>query len=157
MELLKITLLFVLVATISAKPTPPDADIPDEDQSQETNSGTEKSSSSTVSKDSKESTDSNSSEESNSTEEDPDVLTGPPTVVMTTVAMTTITSGDGSTMTPEPGTAGTAGTSGPTAMVIDTTVETGTAPDVTTPCNTTLCFTEKVPTPAPVTQNRGDM
>ncbi|KAF7217688.1 uncharacterized protein [Nothobranchius furzeri] len=154
MELLKITLLFVLVVIISAKPTPPDADIPDEDQSQETTSGTETSSSSTGSKDSKESTESNSLEESNSSEEGPDVLTGPPTVVMTTVAMTTTTSGDGSTMTPEPGTAG---TSGPTAMVIDTTVETGTAPDVTTPCNTTLCFTEKVPTPAPVTQNRGDM
>lgn len=75
---------------------------------------------------SKESSEESSEEETEETEEEEEeevvveteAATIPPLLVMTTEAMTAITSGDGSVITPEPDTANTVG---PVIMVRDTT------------------------------------
>lgn len=124
---------------------PPDADIPDKvmghDHGHKSMDSHDKSIS--RSEDSKESSEStgNSSEDSNSSEER--MFTDSPTVVQTTAAMTTFTSGDKSEFTSEPH------THRPTVM--ETTPLPATVPDVTTH------FTEEITTPAPVTPNRGDV
>ncbi|MEQ2269804.1 hypothetical protein XENORESO_010132 [Xenotaenia resolanae] len=117
MGLLKITLIVVvLLTTTAAKPVRHrhDADIPDKHTPQrylaELSEGSDE-----------------SSEESSEEEEEEEIahvtVTVPPLLVVTTEAMVTITSGDGSTFAPEPDTAN---TEGPVIVVQETTPVPGT-------------------------------
>lgn len=166
MELLTTTLVIVLLTTTaSAKPMGlrrhHDADITENNwrhgwlhenrrwisRSSESHSESSESQSSEESRSSEES---QSSEELLTTKGTTEVV---PTDTMTTASMTGITSGDGSTLAPEPGT-----------IVLNTTLVMETTPqpeilstpgNVTQPCNATQCFTDVIPTAVPIT-NRGD-
>ncbi|MED6291819.1 hypothetical protein CHARACLAT_027557 [Characodon lateralis] len=142
MGLLKITLIVVvLLATTAAKPVRHrhDADIPDKHTPQrylaELSEGSDESS--------EESSEEETEEEEEEEEEIAHVteaVTVPPLLVVTTEAMVTITSGDGSTFAPE---LDTANTDGPVIMVQETTPVPGTLePDMpvtdTTEDTTTL-------------------
>ncbi|CAG5867199.1 unnamed protein product [Menidia menidia] len=151
MELLKTALIIILFTATSAKPIRQyhDADIADKDQTHGLLCGINKLFSLNMSEDSDESSESLSSEESS---EEAIITTELPPLVMTTTAMAIFTSGDGSTFVPEPDTAN---TEEPTMTVIKTTVNTTVPEDHTSSC-TSLCFTEEIPTPAPITETRGD-
>ncbi|MEQ2312607.1 hypothetical protein AMECASPLE_032848 [Ameca splendens] len=113
MGLLKITLIVVvLLTTTAAKPVRDrhDADIPDKHTPQrylaELSEGSDESS--------EESSEEETEEEEEEEEEEEivhvtEAVTVPPLLVVTTEAMVTITSGDGSTFAPEPDTASTEG------------------------------------------------
>ncbi|XP_078811845.1 uncharacterized protein LOC144996325 [Oryzias latipes] len=150
MELLKAALVIILLSTVSAKPHRlyHDADIPDRDHSREQLARVHRLDLHKMSEGSKSSESSSSSEESSEEEED---ATEEPTVplAMTTAAMTTLTSGDGDTTTPEPRFNGTEATMTPELETISQFV------NGTTPC--TSCFTEEIPTAPPVTNSRGDI
>ncbi|XP_017296185.1 mucin-5AC-like [Kryptolebias marmoratus] len=136
MELLKIALFVVLLTVISAKPVRHDADIPEKNRSLQRMTDGD-----TGSEDSKESSESDSFEESDSSEERTSVSTDRPALVRTTAAMTTITSGDGSTPNTEPDTQ--------RPSVTKTTPEP--FPSITS------CVTVEISSQAPVTGIRGDM
>ncbi|XP_054876823.1 VID27-like protein [Poeciliopsis prolifica] len=128
MGLLNVVLLVVLLTTtMDAKPIRhrQDADIPDKNQPQRYLAE--------LSEDSEESSEESSEEEGEEEEEEEEVeeevvdvtpaVTVPPLLVVTTDSLT-FTSGDGSTLAPEPDTANTAG---PVIMVRETTPEPATA------------------------------
>ncbi|XP_044029939.1 secretory calcium-binding phosphoprotein 8 [Siniperca chuatsi] len=157
MKLLTTALVIVLLTTASAKPTGwrrhHDADIADNGwkkglldgkhgwSSRSTESSSYKDSSS-------ESRESNESSESESSEESSEevLITDQTTPVVTTTAMSTITTGDGSMLTPEPDT-----------MSTDEPTITVTTPLTTpTPGSVSHCITEEIPTPVSITENRGD-
>ncbi|MEQ2186519.1 hypothetical protein GOODEAATRI_029474 [Goodea atripinnis] len=124
MGLLKITLIVVvLLTTTAAKPVrhTHDADIPDKHTPQRYLAE--------LSEGSDESSEESSEEETEEEEEEEEIadvteaVTVPPLLVVTTEAMVTITSGDGSTFAPEPDTAN---TEGPVIMVQETTPVPGT-------------------------------
>lgn len=103
---------------------------------------------------SSESSESESSESESSEESSEELLiTDQTTPAVTTTAMTTITTGDGSTLTPEPDTVST----GETNVTATPPGQVPTTPaGVTSPGNVTHCVTELIPTAAPITENRGD-
>ncbi|XP_047229097.1 FK506-binding protein 5-like [Girardinichthys multiradiatus] len=126
MGLLKTTLIVVvLLTTTAAKPVRHrhDADIPDKHTPQrylaELSEGSDESS--------EESSEEETEEEEEEEEEEiahvTEAVTVPPLLVVTTEAMVTITSGDGSTFAPEPDTAN---TEAPVIMVQETTPVPGT-------------------------------
>ncbi|KAM4719175.1 uncharacterized protein FYW61_015021 [Anableps anableps] len=149
MGLLNITLLvLVLLTTTAAKPIRHrhDADIPDKHQPQRYLAE--------LSEGSEESSEEESSEEESEEEEEEGVVevteavTVPPLLVVTTDS-TTVTSGDSSTLAPEPDTANTVG---PVIMVRETTPEpavTGVTVDVTT--------ADVIQTSVRATEMRGDI
>ncbi|XP_045923882.1 secretory calcium-binding phosphoprotein 8 [Micropterus dolomieu] len=159
MELLTTALVIVLLTAASAKPIGwrlhHDADITENDKLKEWRSWrfTESSNSKDSSSDSDQSLNSDESSESSksksSSEEDIDKTT----VVVPTTAMITVTTADRSTLTPEPDTAS---TDEPTITVTTPPTVPTTDVVVTSPGNVTHCVTKEIPTPAPVTENRGD-
>ncbi|KAM4532134.1 uncharacterized protein V3H82_025990 isoform 1-T2 [Fundulus diaphanus] len=152
MGLLNVALVVaVLLTTTGAKPIRHrhDADIPDKHQPQRYLAE--------LSEVSEESSEESSEEEDEDEEEEEEegivdvteAVTVPPLLVMTTDSMTSITSGDGSTLTPEPDTANTIG---PVIMVLDKTPEpavTVNTADVTT--------ADVIQTSVRATEMRGDM
>ncbi|XP_051269107.1 secretory calcium-binding phosphoprotein 8 [Dicentrarchus labrax] len=174
MELLTTALVIVLLTTASAKPIGRrrhyDADITENDRLQglsgrnywwyQSSSPEDSSSDSDQSLDSRESSQSSESQssesqssESQSSEESSSeevLITNQTTPVMTTTTKTTITTGEGSALTPEPETMG---TDEPT---VTPPPETTTTPVATSPSNVTNCVTVEIPTAAPITENRGD-
>ncbi|XP_027881730.1 bone sialoprotein 2-like [Xiphophorus couchianus] len=155
MGLLNVALLVVvlLAATMEAKPIRHrhDADIPDKNQPQrylaELSEGSEESS--------EESSEEETEEEEEEDEEDEvvdvtDAVTIPPLVVVTTDSQT-FTSGDGSTLAPEPE-PDTANTAGPVIMVRETTPE----PEATA-VTAAVTTAEVVLTSLRATDMRGDI
>ncbi|XP_008422974.1 proline-, glutamic acid- and leucine-rich protein 1-like [Poecilia reticulata] len=148
MRLLNVALLLVvlLTATMEAKPIRHrhDADIPDKNQPQrylaELSEGSEESEEEEEEEEEEEGEEKSSEEETEEEEEEEEeevvvdvteAATIPPLLVVTTDSLT-FTSGDGSTLAPEPDTANTAG---PVIMVRETTpgpAVTGVTADVTT-------------------------
>ncbi|KAF6726474.1 hypothetical protein FQA47_021367 [Oryzias melastigma] len=123
-----------------------DADIPDRDHSSELLARIHKLHLQYVSEGSKSSESSSSEESSEETKDTTEEPIDP--LVLTTVPMTTLTSGDGDTLPPEPGMNSTEPTMMPELETISLFM------NGTTTC--TSCFTEEIGTAAPVTDNRGD-
>ncbi|RVE65420.1 hypothetical protein OJAV_G00116400 [Oryzias javanicus] len=148
MELRKVALVIILLSAACAKPHHlyHDADIPDRDHSSELMARVHKLHLQHMSEGSKSSESLSSEESSEETEDTTEEPTDP--LVMTTAPMTTLTSGDGDTLPPEPGMNSTEPTMMPELETISLFV------NDTTPC--TSCFTEEIPTVAPVT-DRGDI
>ncbi|XP_069562310.1 secretory calcium-binding phosphoprotein 8 [Brachyistius frenatus] len=161
MEFLKTALVIAFLTTTSATPMGRrrhhDADITDQDRTQGWLNGNDRQfsrfSHSSSQEDSSESSESQSSESQSSESSSEEIIIPDPTTpAVTTAAMTTIITAEGSTFTPEPDANGT--------IVMETTPLTATLTpppiNVTSPCNVTGCVIIDIPTPTPITENRGD-